>query len=141
MQPRIHRVSVATVSASLFSTDTESMPTVHIDHVNIRTTRLEPMLNFYSKVLSLEAGWRPSFAFPGGWLYSGDRAVIHLVEVAEAEPAGRIEHFAFRGYELDVLLKRLERYGIEYIRKQVPDSEWQQVFINDPDGNRVELLF
>ena len=74
------------------------MPLIQLDHVNIRTARLAEMTAFYRDVLGLAPGNRPPFAFDGSWLYCGERAAVHLVEVPEP-PEGRapkIEHFAFQ---------------------------------------------
>ena len=54
-----------------------------LDHVNIRTARLEDLVAFYRDVLGLHTGWRPAFSFGGAWLYCGEQAVVHLVEVDE----------------------------------------------------------
>ena len=74
-----------------------------LDHVNIRTARVDALAAFYCDVLGLARGPRPSFSFGGAWLYCGEGAVVHLVEDASATrppPAGdppTLSHFAFRG--------------------------------------------
>ena len=79
-----------------------------LDHVNIRTANLAALRRFYSDVLGLKDGARPPFKFGGAWLYCGEQAAVHLVEVGQA-PAGhqpRIEHFAFRAAGLADFLAR-----------------------------------
>ena len=51
-----------------------------LDHFNIRTRKLADTVRFYEDVLGLEKGARPNFAFPGAWMYSEGKAVVHLVE-------------------------------------------------------------
>ena len=51
-----------------------------LDHVNIRTARLDEMSKFYEDVLGLKRGKRPSFQFGGAWHYCGSNAIVHLVE-------------------------------------------------------------
>mgnify|MGYP000188652562 CR=1 FL=1 len=52
-----------------------------LDHVNVRTARLDAMIAWYGEMLGMNTGPRPDFDFPGAWLYAGDNAVIHLVGV------------------------------------------------------------
>ena len=81
-----------------------------LDHVNIRTANLANMVTFYTQILCLSAGPRPPFKFGGAWLYCGEQAVVHLVEV-EAQPSlneVQIEHFAFLASGLSSFLVRLK---------------------------------
>ena len=114
-----------------------------LDHVTIRTARLAELTGFYSEVLGLAPGVRPGFRFPGAWLYCGERAALHLVEVAEPprEADPRIEHFAFRAQGLADFLAGLRAKGVAYHTAVVPDMEIRQVHIRDPDGNHVEIAF
>lgn len=114
-----------------------------LDHVNIRTAALEPMRRFYAEALGLKDGARPPFGFGGAWLYCGEQAAVHLVEV-DRTPAGkgpRIEHFAFRASGLAEFLNRLRRLRHAYSIALVPGSGNRQVNIFDPDGNHIEVQF
>jgi catechol 2,3-dioxygenase-like lactoylglutathione lyase family enzyme len=120
------------------------MPLLSLEHVNLRTARLEVMCSFYQNVLGLERGPRPPFDFAGAWLYCGDKPVIHLVEESAAPiPQGRLslEHFAFAGVGLSELLGRLQASSVEYRLARLPGSGQQQVFLRDPDGNRLHVDF
>ena len=59
-----------------------------LDHVNIRTANLAVLRRFYNEVLGMKDGARPPFKFGGAWLYCGEQAAVHLVEVA-SPPAGQ----------------------------------------------------
>jgi catechol 2,3-dioxygenase-like lactoylglutathione lyase family enzyme len=114
-----------------------------LDHVNIRTARLAELRRFYGEALGMRDGARPPFTFGGAWLYCGEQAAVHLVEVAAA-PAGReprIEHFAFRAAGLADFLARLRRFGAAYQISLVPGSGNRQVNVLDPDGNHIEVQF
>ncbi len=114
-----------------------------LDHVNIRTANLEAMTDFYRRVLRLEPGQRPLFSFNGAWLYLGDQAVLHLVEV-RAPPAANepgIEHFAFRASGLEEFVLRLKAASVPYRRATVPGTGLEQVHFQDPDGNHIEVGF
>lgn len=120
------------------------MPLLSLEHVNLRTARLEAMCDFYSRVLGLERGPRPPFAFAGAWLYCSGKPVIHLVEV-EATTRGSdtptLEHFAFAGSGLPEFLGRLRANDVEYRLTRLPGSGDHQVFVHDPDGNRLHVDF
>ena len=114
-----------------------------LDHVTIRTARLAELTGFYSEVLGLAPGARPGFRFPGAWLYCGELAALHLVEVADSPevPAPRIEHFAFRAENLAEFLARLDEFDVAYRTAVVPEFGIRQVHLRDPDGNHVEIAF
>ncbi len=119
------------------------MPLEWLDHVNIRTANLPAMTDFYQRVVGLELGQRPPFAFSGAWLYLKGQAVLHLVET-QAQPAGtepRIEHIAFRATGLAEYLARLDAASVEYRKSTVPATGLQQVHFEDPDGNHIEVAF
>ena len=94
-------------------------------------------------MLGLAKGPRPSLTRAGAWLYCGDLAVVHLVELSEPAKVDevRIDHFAFRAEGLAGFLANLDDRGIAYQHATVPGSGRQQVFIQDPDSNRVEIQF
>ena len=113
-----------------------------LDHVNMRTAQLEAMKRFYQEVLGLEIGLRPPFSFNGTWLYCGDKAAVHLVEIESPRPAGGgIEHFAFAAQDLTGFVERLRAAELDYDLRIVPDFGTRQLHLRDPDGNHVEIAF
>ena len=120
---------------------------VALDHVNIRTSRVEELASFYVEVLELARGPRPPFSFAGAWLYCGDRPVVHLVDAGAGAPAAidpndlRLSHFAFRGSDLGNLLARLKHAGVEFRIEQLPATSVAQVHLRDPDGNALHVDF
>jgi catechol 2,3-dioxygenase-like lactoylglutathione lyase family enzyme len=121
------------------------MALVALDHVNLRTSRLEEMCAFYCDLLGLVRGPRPPFAFGGAWLYCAGRPCVHLVEVAgdthirAGEPS--LSHFAFSATGKADLLERLRRAGVEYAVAALPGSNVEQVNMADPDGNHLHVDF
>jgi len=86
-----------------------------LDHFNIRTRKLGDTVRFYEEVLGLEKGDRPNFAFPGAWMYSEGKAVVHLVDISQTdEPqkpdSGVVHHVAFMSRGFAGMKRRL---GIE----------------------------
>ena len=115
-----------------------------LDHVNVRTTHLEALVRFYEDVVGLKQGERPPLGFPGAWLYAGERAVIHLVGVAEQPaPQGalRLEHFAFAATGLTELLARLDHHAVPYRSSRQAGTGNVVINVQDPDGNRLHLDF
>ena len=95
-----------------------------LDHFNIRTRNLGATVRFYEDVLGLEKGPRPNFAFPGAWMYSEGRAVVHLVDISPTEEAqkpdsGVVHHVAFVSRDFKGMKQRLQGKNIEFESREV----------------------
>jgi catechol 2,3-dioxygenase-like lactoylglutathione lyase family enzyme len=115
-----------------------------IDHINIGTDRLEETRTFFRDVLGLAEGWRPDFPFGGAWLYAGETAVVHLVDLKDPKApseAAALDHFAFRITDLEAMRARLDAAGVPYRRVDVPGAPIRQIFLRDPNGVTIELNF
>ena len=120
------------------------MPIQTLDHINIRTANLGPMISWYQDILGLTRGPRPNSSFGGAWLYAGDAAIVHLVEVAlqpGMAPELQLEHFALAATDKDGFLARLEENGIPSRINVISDFGITQVNIHDPDGNHIHVDF
>src|ERR1700761_7732619 len=101
------------------------MAILGLDHVNIRTTDLSRTTAFFTEVLGLTVGWRPDFNFGGAWLYAGDTAIVHLVEVGQAAAASAgssLDHFAFAIDDFEDARRRLDAAGIAYRESAPPNG-------------------
>ena len=117
-----------------------------LDHFNIRTRKLDETVRFYQDVLGLEKGARPNFAFPGAWMYSEGRPVVHLVDISRTdEPqkpdSGVVHHVAFISRNFAGMKQRLESGGFKYEARQVPGGDLWQIFVDDPNGVLIELNY
>ncbi|HZR87178.1 MAG TPA: VOC family protein [Bradyrhizobium sp.] len=117
-----------------------------LDHFNIRTRKLADTVRFYEDILGLEKGPRPNFAFPGAWMYSEGKPVVHLVDIsatAEAQKpdSGCVHHVAFVSRGFDAMRQRLSAKGMQFDARQVPGGELWQIFVNDPNGVMIELNY
>jgi catechol-2,3-dioxygenase len=123
--------------------DAIAVPTLH--HVNLKTPRLQEMIDWYGLVV----GMRATYAFPGGAWLSNDAANHRLALLSTPlvcdDPdklvhAG-IHHTAFEYGTLDELLGtyvRLKDHGV--LPHSVLDHGMTLSFYYpDPDGNSVEL--
>ena len=114
-----------------------------LDHVNVRTSRVQAMREWYVRVLGMVDGDRPPFPFPGAWLYVGPNPVVHLVGV-DAEPANadpKLEHFALSAKGLKEFRANLDKCGEKYDVRVVPKIGIVQFNIWDPDGNHIHIDF
>ncbi|MEM6887609.1 MAG: VOC family protein [Pseudomonadota bacterium] len=114
-----------------------------LDHVNVRTNKLDDMVHWYETYLGLKSGWRPDFSFPGAWLYSGDHPMVHLVHVDEecASIQPKIEHFAFTATGYPAFMDKLRANGASGKVVRVPGLPIIQVNVEDCDGNHVHIDF
>lgn len=116
-----------------------------LDHLNIRTSRLEEMIRWYQEVLGLTLGPRPDFGFPGAWLYAGEDAIVHLVGLTD-EPGSnpkdlKLEHGAMTATGFDDFIALLKARGDAYYLARVPGWPIVQVNVVDPDGNHLHIDF
>ena len=117
-----------------------------LDHVNLRTTQLDVLLDWYETVLGMRRGERPDFPFPGAWLYAGDAAAVHLVGIDGAPATGseaelKLEHFAFSASGRADFEARLQQLGENYRRSEIPAFNIIQINVWDPDGNHIHIDF
>ena len=117
-----------------------------LDHFNIRTRQLAETVRFYEDVMGLEKGPRPNFAFPGAWMYSEGKAVVHIVDISKTDEAqkpdsGVVHHVAFASRGFDAMRERLSSKKMPFDARQVPGGELWQIFVNDPNGVMIELNY
>ena len=119
------------------------MTIAYLDHVNLRTGNLDRLIGFYRDVIGLAEGPRPGFRFNGAWLYCGEQAVVHLVEVAETPKAESpsLEHFAFVGADRAAFVGRLQAAEWPFESVFVTGTKIEQIRLQDPDGNRLHVDF
>ena len=115
-----------------------------LDHVNIRTARLDEMSAFYENVLGLKRGKRPPFEFGGAWHYCNNRAIVHLVESVKNVPAREapVEHFALRNSgSIKRFQSKLRKHDAPFYMIPLESIKMCQVNVFDPDGNKIEVQF
>lgn len=115
-----------------------------LDHVNIRTSKLDEMSEFYEKVLGLKQGKRPNFGFGGAWLYCGRNPIVHLVELSDEIRPGQaqVEHFALRATgSAKAFQAKCRKLDAPYNVVTIEAIKMRQINVFDPDGNKVEVQF
>lgn len=121
-----------------------------LDHVNLSvpSARLGEMLAFYTAIVGLREGRRAELPFPGHFLYCEDSpfAVLHLAsyeedDLALSQPTGRFNHVCFRKTGLAQTRERLAASSLKYREQERPGNPVVQIFVTDPAGVTVELVF
>jgi catechol 2,3-dioxygenase-like lactoylglutathione lyase family enzyme len=115
-----------------------------VDHINIGTNQLEETVAFFRDAIGLELGWRPDFPFGGAWLYAGDTAVVHLVDLPQAKlPSNQaaLDHFALRIDDYDAAIARLDAAGVRYRAVDIGGTPIRQINVRDPNGVNIELNY
>jgi len=127
-----------------------------MEHYLVLTDDIDATRDFYRDVLGMKVGFRPPLGFPGHWLYIGDTPCIHIAEwktytahsnaigipvTTRAAGTGSFDHIAFNGSRFDEVIANLDRHGIRYGVNAVPNVGLRQIFLNDPNGVKIELNF
>jgi catechol 2,3-dioxygenase-like lactoylglutathione lyase family enzyme len=114
-----------------------------LEHINIRTTDMLRLEEWYTRILGLKKGYRPPFGVKGVWMYAGDVPMVHLLEVNETSSMTdpRMEHFCMRALGLKEFLQTLNENKIEYRTQRVPELRILQVYISDPEDNHMHIDF
>jgi len=119
------------------------MAILEVEHINVTTSDLEKTRRFYTEVLGMSEGARPPFSRPGAWMYLGDRAMVHIStgRVPTSQSSDAFDHIAFKANDLLSMRAHLKHCGVAFEEFSVPDRELHQIFIRDPEGMQIELLF
>jgi len=122
------------------------MQVVQLDHVNIRTTQLDVMINWYTDVLGLHNGYRPESSSSGAWLYAGTTALVHLVQIDDSTAIGsesslKLEHFALKATGRDEFDSKLQASGEKFDRVELAAVNPVLYNVWDPDGNHIHVDF
>ena len=109
-----------------------------IHHVSIVVTDIECARNFYGNVLGLQEIARPNtFDFFVVWYDLGGQHV-HLIPRDESDTASP-RHFAMHVLDAKAAREHFVSAGVP-TRETTPIPGCDRFFVNDPDGNLIELM-
>lgn len=119
---------------------------MRIEHINISAPMnlLTQVRDFYIEILGLTEGFRPQSTIRGFWLYSGERALIHLAESDQhfaSEHQGYLDHIAFQTTGLKTMVEKLNQHEIPFAQDYFPEINMTQLFFKDPAGTGIEINF
>ena len=124
-----------------------------IDHLVLRTTKLEEMLHFYCKVLNCDIERETNKEMGLIQLRAGD-ALIDLVSVeselgrkggtAPTKTGNNLDHFCLQLKSISEakILEHLKQHGIQvgkFENRYGAQGMGRSIYIEDPEGNTVEL--
>ena len=123
-----------------------------LDHVNIRTRDLPPVVAFYRDILELEERDPPANLDRTmvRWMYDHKNdPIVHIstpgalsehgVYDAITGTTGGLDHVAFQCIGLGPLVERLNKHGVPWRENRVEVIKMTQVFLHDPTGVQIEL--
>jgi catechol 2,3-dioxygenase-like lactoylglutathione lyase family enzyme len=114
---------------------------IGLDHVQLAMPagREADAVAFYEGLLGLSnVAKPPHLAVRGGCWFESPAAKVHLGVEADFQPA-RKAHPALLVDDLAELTARLESAGVE-VRSEGGLEGYEQRYVDDPFGNRIELL-
>jgi glyoxylase I family protein len=127
---------------------TAPLPWIEMNHLALMTKRVEESITFYKTVLGFRQVERPNFDFRGAWLVKNG-ICIHLLEnplagdPAQTDPAHTIptreHHHAIHTDDIRAAEKLLQEHGVPYRRNWMANTDLEQLFFQDPDGNVWEI--
>lgn len=115
----------------------------NLNHYALRTKRLEESIRFYQQVFGFEVVSRPPFDFPGAWLYAGGVQLHLIADGPGPDPTPEINtkdpHVAFAVGDIEEAAAAFDTIGLAYTRRWMPEWGCPQVYVQDPDGNIIEV--
>ena len=128
------------------------MPAQGLDHINIVSADIGKTVDFYERLLELEA--RPIPVAPEGyggrWIY--DKSGHDVIHVQLHNPerhgpregaleTGALDHVAIVCTDFKGMCSRCDEMGLEYSTNHVEKMNFSQIFVRDPDNVLLELNF
>ncbi|MDB5818191.1 MAG: glyoxalase/bleomycin resistance protein/dioxygenase [Rhizobacter sp.] len=123
---------------------TAGVSAIHHFTIGCAPADLPLLLDFYTRTLGLQEGYRPALRHPGHWLYADGHAIVHLNALLQASPGrhgGPLDHVALTARGLVSTRNALSAAGVPFSESPLTGTSLHQVFLDDPFGLRVELNF
>jgi glyoxylase I family protein len=112
------------------------MKPVAVHHVSVNVSDPDRSVEFYTEVLGgTVRDDRPDFDFGGAWIDLG-ATQVHLIEASVPPNLG--QHFAILVDDLDAAVRELRAKGLDVGDARAVGPN-RQTFVDDPDGNMVEI--
>lgn len=116
----------------------QSLGITQIDHVSVIITDVERSRRFYRDVLGLKEINRPrTFDFVVIW-FELDNHQLHLL-LKDRPDTRSPRHFALRVTDAAAARAYFRQHGVT-TEETTPIPGADRFFINDPDGNRIEII-
>ena len=120
-------------------------------HTMIKAYNIEKSLKFYTELMDMEIikeKYAPDLKFT--LYYLSDKEGYTQLEIVKEDEKPQhpynvgetFGHLAFEVKDFDEFTKKLNNYGLDYVQKPfvLGKNGTRVAFINDPDGNSIELI-
>ena len=135
---------------------------IRLAHYAIHTSDLEASRRFYTEVMGFRVGYRPSFPFPGIWLYQHEEqsefGIVHIIGLDPDDPKNLEGYWGIGSTSHEVApirsitshswrktgrkcAPRCQAHRVDYVERSVPELGLHQVFLVDPSGITLELNY
>jgi lactoylglutathione lyase len=117
---------------------TGSTRLMNINHITYNVKNKDQALKWYQEVLGLKQIPKMVNGDHLYWLQLPSGAMVHIIENPNA-PSQPSHHTAFEVDDIQAARQQLQGMSIECTEIQTRNDGQQAFYINDPDGNRIEL--
>ena len=120
----------------------EAVIRIHeLDHVSLYPRDLEAAVHFYGDILQLPRLEPPASDFPIAWFALGNQQLHLMQDTMNRDKARHSHHLALRVEDVVAAQAYLESRGVTVTRGPYRRGDGaMQIWFNDPDGYRLELL-
>ncbi len=116
----------------------ENIRLKNINHITYNVKSRDAALKWYEEILGLKQIPKMVDADHLYWLQLPSGAMVHIIENAEA-PSAPSHHTAFEVDDIEASREYLVQKGIETTDIQTRNDGQRAFYLNDPDGNRIEI--
>lgn len=109
-----------------------------INHITYNVKDKDAALKWYQDILGLKQIPKMVNSDHLYWLQLPSGAMVHIIENQDA-PSAPSHHTAFEVDDIEAARDALVGKGIETTDIQTRNDGQRAFYINDPDGNRIEL--
>ena len=110
----------------------------NINHITYNVRDKDAALRWYEEVLGLKQIPKMVNSDHLYWLQLPSGAMVHIIENPEA-PSAPSHHTAFEVDDIEASRDYFLDQGVETTEIQTRNDGQRAFYINDPDGNRIEL--
>lgn len=110
----------------------------NINHITYNVRDKDAALRWYEEVLGLKQIPKMVNSDHLYWLQLPSGAMVHIIENPEA-PSAPSHHTAFEVDDIEASRDYFLGQGVETTEIQTRNDGQRAFYINDPDGNRIEL--
>ena len=110
----------------------------NINHITYNVKNKDAALKWYEEFLGLKQIPKMVNGDHLYWLQLPSGAMVHIIENPDA-PSAPSHHTAFEVDDIEAARETLIQKGIETTDIQTRNDGQRAFYLNDPDGNRIEL--